>query len=340
MKTKILKRIILIIITAFFFGLSACSQERGDKRIENISLSDYADYRELMRQWVIVLSEKAKSINPHFLIIPQNCAPLFTDTGYSNGAIEYEFLQSIDGTGQEGISYGNDRYNKARDDSSNEQITELLDVAVDNGLVVLSVNYCDGNAADSAEKYDDEHGYISFIASSLLLTGIRDEYIAQENDRDITDINYAENYILMLNPAEYENKEEYTGALSETNYDILIIDAYFYDDIMLSREDVEALKQKMNGGKRIVIAYLSIGEAEDYRYYWEDEYNGSPPPWMLPENPKWEGNYPVKYWEADWQNIIALGEDSYLDKIIEAGFDGVYLDIVDGYETFEELADK
>ena len=28
------------------------------------------------------------------------------------------------------------------------------------------------------------------------------------------------------------------------------------------------IKIKNNGGKRIVVAYLSIGEAENYRFYW------------------------------------------------------------------------
>lgn len=29
-------------------------------------------------------------------------------------------------------------------------------------------------------------------------------------------------------------------------------------------------------------------------------------------------------------------EDSYLDKIIDQGFDGVYLDIIDAYEYYQE----
>ena len=53
---------------------------------------------------------------------------------------------------------------------------------------------------------------------------------------------------------------------------------------------------------------------------------------MLGENPEWKGNYRVKYWNADWQKIILPD----VDKIMAAGFDGVYLDIVDGFETFEQ----
>ena len=31
--------------------------------------------------------------------------------------------------------------------------------------------------------------------------------------------------------------------------------------------EILELKTKHNGGKRLVICYMSIGEAEDYRYY-------------------------------------------------------------------------
>ena len=92
----------------------------------------------------------------------------------------------------------------------------------------------------------------------------------------------------------------------------------------------------LQSGGRQVIAYLSIGEAEAYRYYfdagWIDPLTGQPdstaPCWLGRTNPDWEGNYKVQYWSEDWQRIM-LG---YLDRIIADGFDGVYLDIVDAFE--------
>ncbi|AEX86414.1 glycoside hydrolase, end-alpha-1,4-polygalactosaminidase [Marinitoga piezophila KA3] len=91
---------------------------------------------------------------------------------------------------------------------------------------------------------------------------------------------------------------------------------YTYDEI-----------KKLKGVGMAPICYLSIGEAEDYRYYWHDEWKTNPPSWLGPENPDWEGNYKVKYWNEDWKKIIY----DYLDKIIDMGFSGVYLDIIDAY---------
>ncbi|NOX86519.1 MAG: hypothetical protein GXO86_11260, partial [Chlorobi bacterium] len=83
------------------------------------------------------------------------------------------------------------------------------------------------------------------------------------------------------------------------------------------------------------VCYMSIGEAEDYRYYWQPDWKPGNPSWLDKENPDWEGNYKVKYWDKGWQGIIFGNDGSYLKKILDAGFDGVYLDIIDAFEYFE-----
>ncbi|MCP4711319.1 MAG: hypothetical protein GY869_22085, partial [Planctomycetes bacterium] len=103
----------------------------------------------------------------------------------------------------------------------------------------------------------------------------------------------------------------------------------------LSSTEVTSLKTKANGGTRIVIAYMSIGEAEDYRYYWQTDWNTTAPSWLATENPNWPGNYKVRYWCSSWHTIIYGNDTSYLKQIIEAGFDGTYLDIIDAFEYFE-----
>ena len=48
-------------------------------------------------------------------------------------------------------------------------------------------------------------------------------------------------------------------------------------------------------------------------------------------NPDWEGNYKVRYWDKQWQTIIL----EYVDQILEQGFDGVYMDIIDAFEFYD-----
>jgi cysteinyl-tRNA synthetase len=53
-------------------------------------------------------------------------------------------------------------------------------------------------------------------------------------------------------------------------------------------------------------------------------------------NPEWKGNFPVEYWRPEWKRILYGSPTAYLDKIVDAGFDGVYLDLIEAYEHFEE----
>ncbi len=113
-------------------------------------------------------------------------------------------------------------------------------------------------------------------------------------------------------------------AIGASNYDLVVIDysADGSDDEAFSADDVDTMR---GANDKLVISYMSIGEAEDYRYYFDADAD-----YIDEENPEWPGNYKVHYWEDAWQEVI-LG---YVDKLIAAGFDGAYLDIIDGYEYY------
>lgn len=98
----------------------------------------------------------------------------------------------------------------------------------------------------------------------------------------------------------------------------------------LTAAQVRALKQRPGRPDRIVLAYLSIGEAEDYRWYWQAAWSHAPPAFLAPENKQWRGNFKVRYWDPGWQALVFES----LDRIVAAGFDGVYLDIIDAFEYF------
>ncbi|MFV0298304.1 MAG: MJ1477/TM1410 family putative glycoside hydrolase [Hyphomicrobiaceae bacterium] len=104
-----------------------------------------------------------------------------------------------------------------------------------------------------------------------------------------------------------------------------------------TREEVEKMKRKPDGSKRLVLAYLSIGEAESYRFYWKPEWKGQAVPgWYVAENCAWPRNYMVRFWLDGWKDIIFRGPDSFLKRIVDAGFDGVYLDRIDVFWELEK----
>ena len=104
-----------------------------------------------------------------------------------------------------------------------------------------------------------------------------------------------------------------------------------------TRAEIAPLQVKPDGARRIVLAYLSVGEAERYRYYWQGAWDAAEtrPAWLSVENPRWAGNYAVNFSAPEWQGVIFGSPDGYLDRIIAAGFDGVFLDRVDAYQDVE-----
>jgi cysteinyl-tRNA synthetase len=106
----------------------------------------------------------------------------------------------------------------------------------------------------------------------------------------------------------------------------------------------------------LVIAYIDIGEAEDWRWYWTwskgwDCLSPRPADWpdyIITCDPDgWTGNYPVAYWDPTWKDIIIYGKHtgdsaerdyhSVIDEVIIDGFDGIYLDWVEAYEDTEVM---
>ncbi|MFD0779257.1 endo alpha-1,4 polygalactosaminidase [Flavobacterium myungsuense] len=91
------------------------------------------------------------------------------------------------------------------------------------------------------------------------------------------------------------------------------------------------LKTKANGAKRLVIAYMNIGAAENWRYYWNGNWILNDPVWIKKNYAGYENEFYIQFWNPEWQTIIYGNDKSYLKKIIDAGFDGVYLDNVEAY---------
>jgi cysteinyl-tRNA synthetase len=101
--------------------------------------------------------------------------------------------------------------------------------------------------------------------------------------------------------------------LAACERDWIVLDAAFGGEVAWDRADIAAIRAGRRGRK--VIAYISIGEAEDYRAYWHREWvaggkrTAEAPPWLGTENPQWKGNYRVQYWQPEWQKLICASVD-------------------------------
>lgn len=154
-------------------------------------------------------------------------------------------------------------------------------------------------------------------------------------------------------------------ALADSRYDVIVVDpTVTHDWSFQTRLMVLKLKDsKAHDGvhRKLVLAYIDIGQAEEWRWYWHGRTTYEPrgqcraefvseiqvwAPWVVACDPDgWAGNYPVAYWDRDWQDVVlggtSLGSNlnlyfnSIMDEVVQDGFDGVYLDWVEAWEMDE-----
>jgi len=280
------KLIIISLILVIFFS---CSDEE-----ENNNLYPDVNFKQEMRDFVTDISQYAKAKNPNFVVIPQNGHELVSVNGDTDGSPDVGYNNAIDACGQEDLFYGYDDDDILTGNEDNEYLTSLLDISKSTGNVILVTDYCYTHSKmDDSYTKNSAKNYISFAADDRQLSQIPDYPLSvyNENSEIISSIHDVQNFLYLINPTNFASKTEFVNAIKATNYDLLIMDFFFGDDDEeFNTAEIEQLKQKANGGTRLIVSYMSIGEAEDYRYYWDESWTVGSPTWLKAENPEWEGN--------------------------------------------------
>ncbi|MBN2586929.1 MAG: endo alpha-1,4 polygalactosaminidase [Candidatus Fermentibacteraceae bacterium] len=294
-------------------------------------------YRTYMRELVQDISDYARGMSPGFIVIPQNGQELLTEDGEPDGTPSASYILAIDGQGREDLYFGYEADDVPTPPVETDWMESFLDLAEQEGVEVLVTDYCyTPDYVDSSYARSEARGYISFAADHRELDDIP-AYPAQPwnfNTETVSSLSQARNFLYLIDDGQFSSADQLVDAVSATGYDLLILDLFCCGE-QLSPAYLDQLKQKPSGGERLLICYVSIGEAEDYRWYWDPEWETDPPGWLGPENPEWPGNYLVEYWDPGWRSIVFGSDSSYVDMVIGAGFDGVYLDKIDSFESFE-----
>jgi len=314
-------KLVLLMIIAGALG-AACVD---DKFVDQSDMIDV--YAERMQDFVQDISEYARGLKPGFMIIPQNGIELaFNETDLSEGLMD-DYLKSIDGVGIEELFYNGSL------NVDNERLEMLKFLKKSKPSIAIMVSDYVSNNANMIDARDRNtaNNFIAFPRSSdnreyELVPGL-----ASGNLKNINTLSDAENYLYLISTTRFANKDAMLDAIRGTNYDVVIMDLFF-NKAALTPDDIASLKTKHNGAKRLVISYISIGSAENYRYYWKSGWKIGSPSWI---KKRYSARYPdefwVEFWHPEWKDIILYKSDSYIRRIINAGFDGAYLDNVEAY---------
>ncbi|MFH0865889.1 MAG: endo alpha-1,4 polygalactosaminidase [Bacteroidota bacterium] len=305
------KNFLLIFIVTVFAG---CSKEKR---------SDKASVK--MQEFVISISNYAKGIVPGFIIIPQNGIELAFSYCDTTDGLNTSYIAAIDGVGIESLFFeeiaaeDDGRLNMARSIRNATKKILVSDYVSDNLNITNSIQMNENEGFICFPRASNNYDYM-YIPDSVI----------NENANDINTLQDAQNYLYLINTDNFTSKQVMIDALSATNFDVILIDMFFGDEAFTSSE-IAQLKTKANGGKRLLISYINVGAAENWRYYWKENWKAHNPNWLKKEYDGYEDEVWVKFWKNDWQEIIYGNDDSYLKKIIDAGFDGAYLDNVEAY---------
>ncbi len=278
-----------------------------------------------MQEFVINISQYFRSFDSDFIIIPQNGEELAFNNLDSDEGLNMDYVNACDGMGIEELFYDGDL---AVDDY---RLGLLQTTKTQLKIMVADFLNDNSNLADDIQRCQNEE-FICFprVNTNYYYSEIPDSVI-NENSNDIITLANAQNYLYVigLNDA-FPLKDSLVSTLTQTNWDVILMDLFFGDS-PLTKTDIDQLRTKSNGGKRLVIAYMNIGSAENYRYYWKDDWKLHHPSWLKKPYEGYEDETWVKFWKQEWQDIIYGNNDSYAKKILDAGFDGVYLDNVEAY---------
>jgi len=191
---------------------------------------------------------------------------------------------------------------------------------------------------------------LGLLAIGVLCTAVTEAGTAKPNR--YAWLAYVSHWLYLIDVDEPQFPET-QDKIVNSSFDVVVLD-YIPSERCNTSFNMAKLVKKLHDAShpKLVIAYIDANQAEDYRSYWpKDPDPGMPcdvpdasfsPDWLLGADPQdWAGVFNVAFWYPGYKEIWLgkSGEDGYLQGILDAGFDGVYIDWVEAYDD-ELVANK
>lgn len=316
----------------------------GEIEVLDIPLQEIPNYRAAMREIVEDLAVYAENRDPNFIVVTRPgfdllswsrrefelaeikrdpMAKLPQDAIVQVGTPMRRYIQSIDGFILNGQFCAPLRVPGAD-----------LQAMLKQGLKGMTIEHCQApEQANAALQAAVRMGVVSHIdlddTDDFARAPTRRP--SPENPRNVEALLGARNMVMLLDSRNYATREEWFAAMAGTNYDVVVTDAFYKGNRSLTKDEVHHLKFKEMGARRLVLARMSVGYAEDERFYWQREWQVGEPTWIQALGPERPGQYVIEFWNPAWKAIVGR----YFAGIMDLGFDGVVLDGVEAYRRWE-----
>lgn len=311
---------------------------------EMIPLARLPEYRALMREIVIELSDYARNRDPSFAFVARPGFELLRwdkrefflaeakrgpgmmiseDAITPMGLPMRRFMQAIDG-----IALSNQFCSEGRSLPELQRFQTM-------GVAMMSVEHC---ASDTAAIQALERSQSALMISHAdtdrtdMFERVPVRRPFGENPDNVETLDDGRNMLIATASRPYGSRADWLMAVGGNNYDVVVVDAFYNGKEALTKDEVHGLKFKKLGARRMVLAWLDVGYASEDRFYWEAEWMPTSPSWIVSRQPDRVGVYAIEYWHPRWKSILGR----YFQGIMDLGFDGVLLNGTDAYLRFEE----
>lgn len=318
------------------------------------------NFRENMRKLVQDISAYGRGFNPNFVVLaehglglvnkpnPEDDTQMFPARTYIrslDGILEPNLLKTLSGTAPPPAPDGEGAAPNTKEAPAVVAARKLLqdnaNTASTLGLSIFNLEFAtQPQDVDRILKKSASMGFVPFVAQTPFLGELPayPKYAFNANPQSLNDTTQARNFAYIAHSQGFGTAQDFVQAMSMTNHD-MIITSVFHGRTPLSKLDVERLKYKKLGSRRLVLAELDVSSAATYHYYWQAGWDqGSPGFINVPvvEDPD---RYRTIYWDPAWQAVLMGSPTSYLYGILDLGFDGVVLKGVDAWRYFESGGD-
>lgn len=301
------------------------------------------DFRESMRQLVQAVSAYGRSLNPNFVIVAQNGLDLVTKPDPQDDTLLFPartYIRSINAVLQPNLIKTLQSADPKEDPAITAARTQLAanaKTAKNLGVDVFNLEFATkATDIDSLYAASAKQGFTPFVAASPVLGHIpaypRSAFNA--NPTSLRDTTQAKNFLYIAHSQGFGVTRDFVQAMSNTNHDVIITNV-FHGRVPLSKLEVERLKYKKLGARRLVLAEIDISSAATYDYFWQPGWGQGAPAFINMAFREDPDRYRTLYWDPAWQSVLIGGTASYIYGILDLGFDGVLLKGVDGWRYFE-----
>lgn len=321
-----------------------------DKKKQQKTVSPTAanfDARQLMRNFIRSISAYVRRGDQNFIIITQGGLNLLEkvdaiDT--TRRATAGTYIRSIDGIIINGLNFrppATSSKDFKTDAKEKTELIRLADLGKKRGLRIWVSDFAENaEMVKEAFQLNKAKGYVPFAVADIEFNYNSIPKFPRrpfaENPHNITGLKLVKNFLYLTDSSAYDSQAKFVHAMSGTNFDALIVDVFHRGRRPFKKHSVGGMKYKKLGAKRLVLAYMNIGEAESFRYYFKSGWREGNPPFLgepIAGNPD---KHHIKFWHREWQKMISGNTKSYAYGIVAQGYDGIVIDGVDAYQAFKK----